>query len=149
MTITSHAGQTVSFTNVQADHTLTAKFAVQTYAITVFTGAHGTVTPGNETVNSGTALSFTITPDIGYHVANVLVNGTSVGTVTSYNFTVTGATSISASFAINTVHAITLNLILIIILIIVIIVATIILIALAAIKRRKQKPNNESTKPQN
>ena len=145
VTVTSPAGQTVSFTNVQADHTLTAKFAVKTYAITVFTGAHGTVTPGNETVNSGTALSFTITPDIGYHVANVIVNGTSVGTVTSYNFTATGATSISASFAINTVHAITLNLILII----VIIVVAIILTTLAAMKRRKQKPNNKSTNPQN
>ena len=46
------------------------------------------------------ASRFTITPDTGYHVADVLVDGASVGAVTSYPFTnVTANHTIAASFA--------------------------------------------------
>ena len=55
------------------------------------------------TVNYGASQTFTITPDTGYHVADVLVDGVSVGAVTSYTFTnVTANHTIAASFAINT-----------------------------------------------
>lgn len=70
--------------------------------ITVTSSAHGSVSPGSQMVNWGTDVSLTISPQAGYHVADVKVNGTSVGAVTSYNFTVTGSTTIEASFAINT-----------------------------------------------
>ena len=57
---------------------------------------------GVTTVNYGGSQSYTITPDAGYHIADVLVDGSSVGAVTSYNFTnVTANHTISASFAIN------------------------------------------------
>ena len=55
------------------------------------------------TVNNGGSQTFTITPSTGYHVADVLVDGASVGAVTSYTFTnVTANHTISASFAVNT-----------------------------------------------
>ena len=74
------------------------------FAITATAGANGTVTPsGTVTVNQGANQTFTITPDTGYHVADVLVDGVSVGATTTYTFTsVTVDHTISASFAINT-----------------------------------------------
>ena len=93
-----------TFTNVTADHTIAASFAIDTFTITATAGANGTITPaGAVTVNYGADQTFTITPDAGYHVADVLVDGVSVGAVTSYTFTnVTADHTIAASFAIDT-----------------------------------------------
>ena len=93
-----------NFTNVVANHTISAIFAINTYTITATAGANGSVTPaGVTTVNYGGSQSYAITPATGYHIADVLVDGSSVGAVTSYDFTnVTANHTISASFAINT-----------------------------------------------
>ena len=95
---------TYTFSNVSANHSILANFVANSYGITATSGAHGTVTPtGTTNVYSGLGQSYTITPDVGYHVANVLVDGNSVGAVTSYDFTnVTAIHTISATFAINT-----------------------------------------------
>ncbi|MFA7446072.1 MAG: putative Ig domain-containing protein, partial [Flavobacteriaceae bacterium] len=71
-----------------------------TYDITASAGANGSITPdGITTVNCGANQAFAITPDSGYAVADVLVNGTSVGAVTTYTFqNVTENQTISASF---------------------------------------------------
>ena len=54
-------------------------------------------------MNYGGSQTYTITPDIGYHVVDVLVKGESVGPVTSYQFpSVTADQTISATFAIDT-----------------------------------------------
>jgi hypothetical protein len=99
-----------TFTNVTANHMINATFAINTYTITASSGANGTVTPsGVNTINYGATPIYTITPNPGYHVVNVLVNGTSVGAVTSYVFpSVTTNMTISATFAINT-YTITVN----------------------------------------
>jgi len=93
-----------TFLNVTAAHTISATFAVNTYAITATQAAHGSVTPaGAAMVNLGANAIYAITPDAGYHVAGVLVDGVSVGAVTSYTFlNVTAAHTISATFAVNT-----------------------------------------------
>ena len=92
-----------SFPSVTADKTISATFAVNTYTITASAGANGAVTPaGVSPVNYGATPTYAITPNPGYHVVNVLVNGTSVGAVTSYNFpSVTADKTISATFALN------------------------------------------------
>ena len=89
---------------VTASISVTASFAVNTYTITPSAGANGAISPNAaQTVNHGAEQAFTITPTTGYHVADVLVDGSSVGAVTSYTFTnVTAAHTISATFAINT-----------------------------------------------
>jgi hypothetical protein len=71
------------------------------FTITASAGAHGQISPsGAQTLGAGSSQSFTITPDSGYHVADVLVDGASVGAVTSYTFAGLGADhSIAASFA--------------------------------------------------
>ncbi len=90
-----------TFTNVTADHTISASFAINTYTITASADANGTITPsGGVSVNCGSNQGFTITPNPCYQVANVLVDSVSVGAVSSYTFTnVTAAHTISASFA--------------------------------------------------
>ena len=77
-------------------------FAIaDTFTITPTSGANGSILPSTaQTVNSGGNLTFTITPATGYSVADVLVDGSSVGQVTSYAFNnVTAAHTISATFA--------------------------------------------------
>jgi hypothetical protein len=97
-----------TFSNVQTTHTISASFAINTYAITASSGANGAVTPAGVTyINYGGSQTYTITPNTGYSVASVLVDGISQGAITTYTFSTVQTThTISASFAINT-YAIT------------------------------------------
>jgi hypothetical protein len=91
-----------TFSNVQADHTIAVSFTLApTFTITPTCGDHGTISPDVVQVcDKGDDASFTITPDAGYDVKDVLVDGQSVGAVTSYEFTEVAANhTISASFA--------------------------------------------------
>jgi hypothetical protein len=80
-----------TFTNVNQNHTIYATFIIEdndTYTITASAGSHGSISPsGSVTVNEGSDKSFTITPDTGYQTDDVLVDGSSVGAVSSYTFT--------------------------------------------------------------
>jgi hypothetical protein len=71
------------------------------FAITATSGAGGSISPSGEVmVNQGADQSFAITPTAGFHVVDVVVDGSSQGPVTSYTFTgVTTTHTISASFA--------------------------------------------------
>src|SRR5580765_838992 len=95
-------GQVTSytFTNVTANHTLSATFAIDTYTITASAGANGSVAPNGVTsVNATASQGYSITPNAGYLVQDVLVDAVSVGAVTSYTFTnVLANHTISASF---------------------------------------------------
>ena len=86
------------------DRKAVAEFLLNTYTINASAGPGGTISPfGTTTVNHGGSQTYTITPNSGYHVADVLIDSVSVGAVTSYTFNnVTANNSISASFAINT-----------------------------------------------
>jgi flagellin-like protein len=73
---------TYQFTSVAASHTILATFAPNQYTITATTGVNGNITPaGTTNVNSGSSQIYTITPIAGYHVADVLVDSSSVGNV--------------------------------------------------------------------
>ncbi|MBI5021905.1 MAG: T9SS type A sorting domain-containing protein [Ignavibacteriales bacterium] len=93
-----------TFTNVVTNHSISASFAIDTLTITATAGAHGLISPiGNVKVLFGSDQSFTITPDIGYHILDLLVDGISAGVPTSYSFiNVRSNHSISVSFGINT-----------------------------------------------
>ena len=57
------------------------------HTIRASAGANGTISPvGWTSVGEGGEQTFTITPDTGYAVAKVLVDGRSVGAVSSYTF---------------------------------------------------------------
>ncbi len=57
---------------------------VEHHTVTATAGAGGTITPESKVVNAGGDATFTIVPDTGYEVADVRVDGISVGKVTSY-----------------------------------------------------------------
>ena len=73
------------------------------YTITASAGSNGSISPsGNVTVNQGSDKLFTITPDTGYQIDDVLVDGSSIGAENSYTFTnVTQDHTISAAFTPN------------------------------------------------
>src|SRR6185369_10432997 len=93
-TVTSY-----NFSNVSAAHIISASFAINTYSITATAGGNGNIS-GPATVTYGGTAAYSIAPAVGCHVSDVLVDGVSVGAVTSYNFSnVSAAHIISASFA--------------------------------------------------
>ena len=73
------------------------------YSITATFGAGGSISPaGVIGAIAGTSPVFHVTPDPGYYVHDVLVDGASVGAVTSYEFTSVDSThTIAAQFEIN------------------------------------------------
>src|SRR6185369_806836 len=73
------------------------------FTFTPTAGAHGTIDPPAAVLAPyGGGRTFTITPDVGYHTLDVVVDGSSVGAVPTYTFTnVTANHTISATFAIN------------------------------------------------
>jgi len=76
-------------------------FQANSLTITVSAGNGGSISPsGTVTVNYGGSQIFTITPNANYRIVNVVVDGSSAGSVTSYNFAgITGNHTISASFS--------------------------------------------------
>lgn len=68
--------------------------------ITSENGVGGTISPSEKVeLFKGASQTFTITPDVGYEIADVLVDGKSVGAVSSYTFeNVTSDHTISATF---------------------------------------------------
>jgi len=75
-----------TFPNVTSDHTITASFEsdIQIQATTV---NHGTIIPsGNVIVDYGADQQFTLKPDNGYQVDNVLIDDHGIGPVSTYTF---------------------------------------------------------------
>jgi len=91
---------TYTFTNVTADHTIEAQFEPITFTITASSGVGGTITPaGTVTVNYSDSKIFTITPNSGYKISDVKVDGKSVGAVSTYTFSnITDNHTIEATF---------------------------------------------------
>ncbi len=89
-----------TFSAINANHTIAASFAPITWTITATAGALGAIAPsGAVVVNQSASQAFTLTPQTGAHVSDVLVDGVSVGAVTGYTFTnVVAAHTIAASF---------------------------------------------------
>jgi hypothetical protein len=101
--ISQGAVASYTFTNVVANHTISASFSpiVVNYTITASAGIGGSITPtGAVSVVQGANQSFAIAASAGYTISNVLVDGISQGAVASYTFTNVAANhTISASFS--------------------------------------------------
>jgi len=91
-----------TFSNVSANHTITASFAVAAYTISATAGSGGSISPASALISYGGSQTVTITPNSGYKVSNVTVDGTSVGAVSTYTFSNVAANhTINATFASN------------------------------------------------
>ncbi len=93
-----------TFANVQASASIQAIFnpiATASYSIIATAGANGSISPtGLTTVAAGGGQTYAITPAAGYEVASVLVNGSSIGPVSTYSFTnVQADATISSTFS--------------------------------------------------
>ena len=79
---------TQSYDTVTSDQTNQNYTAVLvTYKITATAGNGGSISPsGAVSVNNGADQEFTITADTGYRISGVVVDGLSVGAVSSYTF---------------------------------------------------------------
>jgi len=99
---------TYTFTGVTANHTISASFALNSYTITPTAGAGGAISPAIAvSISSGSNQTFTITPGSGYDISTVLIDGVSIGAVSSYTFTnVTVNHTISVNF-VNHLYTIT------------------------------------------
>jgi len=76
-----------TFTNVVANHTISATFAINTYTITASANSYGTITPsGNIQANYGDSKTFTFEAYTGYKIDKVYVDGVNVGNSTTYTF---------------------------------------------------------------
>jgi len=98
------AMQGYTFTNVSANHTIAVSFAANgPSTITASAGAGGSITPsGSVPVTCGGEQAFTIAAAGGSRIADVRVDGVSVGAVSSYTFTnVLGPHTIAATFTAN------------------------------------------------
>ena len=85
-----------------ANHTIAATFAIKDiHTITASAGENGSISPlGAKIVEYGSSQFFTIIADDSYYIDDVLVDGSSVGAVSSYTFTnVTADHTIAATFA--------------------------------------------------
>lgn len=91
---------TYTFSNITANHTITASFAINTYTITSNAESGGSISPsGTITVSHGTSQTYNISPNYGYQVSNVTVDNVSVGAVSVYTFNnIAGNHTINVTF---------------------------------------------------
>jgi len=99
------------FVDVLGQHTIRSVFELDTYPIAADEHGKGSISPsGMVNVGHGSAVAFTMTAEDGYHVADVLVDGESVGAVSTYTFEdVAAPHAISARFAVDGTWQITLS----------------------------------------
>lgn len=91
---------TYTFSTIEANHAIHATFAQFAFTVTVNAGAHGAIAPATATFAYGATPTFTITPDAGYNIVDVTVDGASVGAVATYTFMpLDGDHTIAATFA--------------------------------------------------
>jgi hypothetical protein len=85
--VSAGAVATHRFAGVKGPHRINATFAINTYTIVPIASANGTITPGaTQTVDFGGSRTFTVVPNAGNRIADVVVDGVSAGALTQYTF---------------------------------------------------------------
>jgi hypothetical protein len=76
------------FTNVIANHTIVVKSSILNFTITSSSDSHSTINPsGSVLVSYGNSQTFAYSAKTGYSISSVLVDGNTVPTIGTYNFT--------------------------------------------------------------
>jgi hypothetical protein len=91
---------TYTFNDITTNHTIQVTFALKTVYVTASAGSGGSISPvGQQPVECGGDITFTVTPSTGYFIQDVIVNAVSVGPVPTYTIDpVTVNQTIVASF---------------------------------------------------
>lgn len=76
ITAADGASQNYQFDDIQKDHTISATFEQRMFKISVYCGENGKIDPGyNDDYAYGSSVNFVITPDNGYSIKEVLIDG--------------------------------------------------------------------------
>jgi predicted outer membrane repeat protein len=105
-TVSDSSSFSYTFDDVEQNHSIAATFEPITHTISVTAGANGSISPSTTTVNQGSNQTFTVTPNSGYRIASVSVDGVdqtvSVSSSFSFSFVnITAAGTITASFEVD------------------------------------------------
>ena len=81
-----------NFTNVTADHEISATFAINTYTVTATVTGSGAIMNGEnevevDTLDCGTTVDYTFVPEEGLEIVSVAVNGHNMGILDHYTVT--------------------------------------------------------------
>jgi hypothetical protein len=100
---------TYNFVALTQNHTIEAQFTLFTYGITAsVSGTGGTITPaGLTTVNHFASVPYVITPNAGYDVQKVEVDGLNAGAITTYTFINVAANHTITAFFTEHIYTIT------------------------------------------
>ncbi|MGD0230959.1 MAG: protease pro-enzyme activation domain-containing protein [Syntrophorhabdales bacterium] len=86
-----------TITNITANHTVVATFAIDTYTITAVESGNGSITDSSGSVSYGGSVTFTITPAGGYTLSGLTDNGVAVtptqGSSGTFTYTITDVTA--------------------------------------------------------
>ncbi len=101
--ISEGGGSPLVLGHVDASHLVAITFALDIFTISPLAGPNGTISPSSpQTASYGDFLAFRITPDPGYHIASVSVDGSPVGAGSSHTLgPVSSDADILATFAVN------------------------------------------------
>ena len=93
-----------TFTNIKDNHTVYVEFAIDTFTVEASYNNGGEVTPnGISKVCFGDSLTYTFTPNTGYHIRNIEVDNKKIKVADSYTFTnIKDNHTITVEFAIDT-----------------------------------------------
>ncbi len=85
--LTKGAILSYTFEAAAESHIISANFTVDTYQIAASAGINGSISPsGTIRADRGASKSYTISPAIGHHVEDALVDGMSMGAINMYTF---------------------------------------------------------------
>ena len=87
--VSKGAVSTFTFTDVTANHTIEATFAIYTYTITVSAEPTGSISPGSVVVNCGSNQTFTIESEPGFMIFRILVDGSQITISNPFTMTYT------------------------------------------------------------
>ena len=82
--VTAYDNETPALESDYSNEVTSPGGSISTYTLTSSAGTNGTISPsGSTSVNHGGSQTFTITPATGYSVADVIVDGSSAGAVST------------------------------------------------------------------
>ena len=92
---------------ITGDCTVEATFGINTYTVTPKANAHGSINPSTpQTVNYNDKISFTLTPDLHYHISSVTGCGGSLSENIYTTGNITGDCTVEATFGADTFEAV-------------------------------------------
>jgi hypothetical protein len=121
--------------------------------ITASAGPGGTISPEGEGMFAypGSGYTFTITPDLGYQILDVTVDGVSQGCISTYSFTnIQSSHEISATFAPTQTPTSTLTIVVVVGIVVAVVVLVGVLFGVSRARKRSKSsaPDNSSLYPQ-